>query len=259
MDIRLIATDLDGTLLDGRGSVPAENLRALQECARRGIYVILASGREYESVHALSEQIELPEQPVIVANGARMESPEDGGTIFEEFVPEDVSGELWSCIKECGLFGEAWARGRYYAVNHPRGEGLSWEQLRGESLAGVHKYVVNSRDPAEIARMDRVFRRYPLEVNQAYIYNLEALKKGVNKGTAIQRFAARKGIRKEQIMAFGDYENDRAMLEAAGWPVAMENGHANLKRAARIIAPPNTEAGVGRVIEKYVLNGDAGA
>ena len=83
--------------------------------------------------------------------------------------------------------------------------------------------------------------------------NLEIVSPGMGKSAALRWLAAKQGVTMAQCMAFGDHTNDRDMLEAVGWPVAMGNGAVELKAAARIIAPDAADDGVAWVIDKYVL------
>lgn len=271
LDIRMIATDLDGTLLSEDSTVSERNAAALRECARRGIYVILASGRLFQNVRMMTMELGLGDQPIVSSNGARLDASAFGEMLVEDCVPADVSLKTARMIRDSGMYGVAYTREKGYCINAHKSADFGytvgvrqygdmqyhivddWELFLKEGVDKVHKYVAYSRNLDEVAALRAQFETLPAEINQAYSFNVELMKQGVNKGNILLRFAETKGISRDQIMTFGDYLNDEAMLKVAGWPVAMENGRDELKAIARIIAPHHNDSGVGRVLEKYVL------
>lgn len=82
---------------------------------------------------------------------------------------------------------------------------------------------------------------------------MEFMPPGVDKGFAVRRICREMGISADQVMAFGDQTNDIPMLQAAGWPVAMENGEDSVKAVARLIAPDHDLGGVGLTLQRYIL------
>ena len=95
------------------------------------------------------------------------------------------------------------------------------------------------------------------EVTSAYWNNLEIQSRGAGKGAAVRWLAKQMGAAREEILTLGDNTNDLPMLQASGWPVAMENGVDELKRAARLIAPDCADDGAAQILEK-VLRGEIG-
>ncbi|MDD3411738.1 MAG: HAD-IIB family hydrolase, partial [Eubacteriales bacterium] len=92
-----------------------------------------------------------------------------------------------------------------------------------------------------------------LDVTSSWENNLELMPAGVGKGPAVSELAQRLGIKREQVMCLGDYDNDLSMIEYAGVGVAMENGSDRVKRAAAWIAPSNQECGVAQAIRRFAL------
>ena len=112
--------------------------------------------------------------------------------------------------------------------------------------------------PEVIDRLQAKLREaFPAGVNfmKSKAHYLEIVAEGVDKGSAINVLAEKLGIPTDEIMAFGDGQNDAAMLEAAGLGVAMENAVAECKAVAKLIAPRNTEDGVAQVIERFLAEG----
>ena len=107
--------------------------------------------------------------------------------------------------------------------------------------------------------LDAAIEKMPAEFYERYSINksapfyLELLKKNVDKGSAITHLAEKLGLTKDETMAIGDEENDRAMLEVVGNPVVMENGNPELKKIAKYITKTNDESGVAHAIRKWVL------
>lgn len=110
LDIRLIATDLDGTLLGGEKEIPELNIRALQEAERRGIQVVLASGRSYSSVRLIARKIGL-KSPIISANGGRVDEAEPGHMLLNLPLTGKKSRRVYELCKASGLYFEIYHNG----------------------------------------------------------------------------------------------------------------------------------------------------
>ncbi|MDL2206165.1 HAD-IIB family hydrolase, partial [Eubacteriales bacterium OttesenSCG-928-N13] len=93
-----------------------------------------------------------------------------------------------------------------------------------------------------------------LNISSSWHDNIEVMSKDAAKGLALGALLDHFGLTRDQLMAFGDNDNDLDMLRAAGHPVAMQNAVPQLKQAAEIIAPHHDDSGVGQVIEEYILN-----
>lgn len=274
MDIRLMAFDLDGTLLDEGKKVPERNARALRECERRGIKLMICSGRAFEVQADFARKMGI--SPVLAsANGARIDASPSGPTIAESPIEWGISRRIFETLMEKGVYFMAYARGRSYMFNvdeqkrikkhhHPAGVtsygGMLFEIVgdeargRAECWQAAYKYVCfgDDYDP----RFDEIKKELAglgLSISSSWRDNMEIMSPGIHKGYAVRRVCAEYGIPTECAMAFGDNTNDIPMLEAVGWPVAMENGEDCAIRRARLIAPPNVQAGVGALIEDIIL------
>lgn len=274
MDIRLMAFDLDGTLLDERKKVPERNARALRECEKRGIKLMICSGRAFEVQAGFARDMGI--DPIFAsANGARIDASLAGPTIAESPIKPEISRQIFETIMGMGLYFMAYARGRSYMFNvdeqkrikkhhHPSGMmrygDMPFEIVgdetrgRGECWRATYKYVCfGDDDDPRFDALRSALSGFGLSVSSSWRDNMEIMSPGIDKGYAVRRVCAEYGVPLECAMAFGDNANDLPMLEAVGWPVAMENGEECARRLARIIAPPNGQAGVGAVIENNVL------
>ena len=276
LDIRMLALDIDGTLMDAQKRFPEINRRALRACEARGIHIALVSGRSFELMRRFAR--ELGVKPVLAAcNGARIEAGEDGPTIAEFRFDRPAAERVCRTLEDSGMYFNVYRRGKCYMgnpeVRPSLGEryahhipGVSGEpgypyetvcdrdRLWGEGLDGVYKFVVMGApyDPG-FERIRESLADMNLSVSSASRRNIEFMPAGVDKGSAVRAICRAAGVDPARVMAFGDQTNDIPMLAASGWSVAMENGEEAVKRAARIIAPDHNLGGVGLVLEKYVL------
>ena len=276
MDIRLLALDIDGTLMNSAKEFPEINKLALQECERRGIRAALISGRSFELMRQFAR--ELGVHPIFAAcNGSRIEAGENGPTLAEHCFSRAQAERICRTIEESGMYFNAYRRGKCYMGNShvrpglgPRyahhipgicGEpGYLYEtvddraRLWGEGLEDVYKFVVLGMpyDPGFDLLREKL-QDMGLSVSKSSKRNMEFMPPGVDKGFAVDMICRETGVSPEQVMAFGDQTNDIPMLRAAGWPVAMENAEEAVKQAAKIIAPDHNLGGVGLVLQKYLL------
>ncbi|MBR2572224.1 MAG: HAD family hydrolase [Clostridia bacterium] len=279
LDIRLVAMDLDGTLLNREKEISAGNQRALIECETRGILVVPATGRSRPAVSALARYYGLT-SPMISINGARVDLSPTGPSLLKDIFDRERAEKAFRILKESGVYFVVYCRDTLYRVNldlHPeeQNRGLSKNAVRienemgfgcrvevvvddrrawDEGLEDTYKMVVFCRDEQRIqAVRAQLEREMDMALSSSWSDNLEVLMPGAGKGRAIERLQQHYGLRRDQIMAFGDFSNDLEMLSAAGWPVAMGNAIDEVKAAAKIIAPNNDDDGVGYVLNKYVL------
>jgi len=268
--IKLICLDMDGTLFSSHEQIPEINLNALKECVRRGIRVALVSGRNYRFLteHALK----IDESVIIVSsNGARIDecaggrclyegtfTPEGGIEAIKSFLELNIYFEVYTAdinyIFRSGLVTSAHRRSldRYLLNGHVLGT-VVLDKLPETPIEGIYKLVAFTEDNEKLERAREMLDGMGIKHVSSGSQNIEIMSKGVGKGEAIGRLCDLLGIDAADVMAFGDYTNDLDMIKAAGHGVAMMNGVDVLKQAAEIIAPPNTEGGVGQVIYKYIL------
>ncbi len=271
--IRLIATDLDGTLLNSNGEVSEINATTLKQAEDMGVPVVLASGRSYGSVRRFAQRIGLS-SPIISANGGRVDLSEPGNTLLSLPIDPALSEQVFELCHKSGIYFEIYSGDSIYQANYEgklecqpndivrveHGVKRSWvcdlQRMRDEAVGYAEKYVVFSPedfDALEVLRQ-QIIQLPGLNVNSSGAGNIEILHENAGKGTCLKFVAERLGVDRREIMAFGDNLNDKDMLEFAGWPVFMDNGLDILRPLARIVAPHHNESGVGRVVQEYVLN-----
>lgn len=271
--IKLIAVDMDGTLLGAdHVVVPPRNIAALRAASEKGTALAIASGRTWSLIADAVEQLGLMDY-AIVGNGAAVRDVKDHRRIYEKSIPWRQAAEIIRILHRQRLPFEVYCAGQNYVergdLELVRPHCLSPEFTRlfevktifpdslEAVLAGraVEKFNI-FHVPADrlSAVLEAASATGPVAVANSFAQNLEIAAGGVNKGTALESLAAHLGLGPEQVMAFGDAGNDLEMLSWASWSFAMANGTDEAKASARYEAPANTAAGVGQMVERYVLN-----
>lgn len=269
-DIRLIASDVDGTMLP-RGGVISENLRdAIGQCCAAGIPFIIASGRWIGAMGDVIAQSGCSGMPLIIANGAAVldgnEQP------LREWLLDDTDARrVYDILRGFDVQINGYGRNVLYCLNTAALKRRS-SMIEGyigmkdhrlvledralfeiEGLHNAYKLEALSENPAIIAGVQDALKDTGLSVTHSSVRNVEIMAPGVNKGAALKWLANYLNIPAECCMAFGDNMNDFDLLSAAGWPVAVGNADPALKRIARIVAPADVDDGVARTLFEWVL------
>ena len=269
--IKLICMDMDGTLVGNGGVIPELNLYALRKAAERGIRLALVSGRNYRFLMKYAADIH-PDVAVVSANGARIDEKAGGKCIYEGVFAPDYALKVCEVLFETGVYFELYTDRMNYVFNRERISKIHQHSLemylKNRQILGlefpsspkdlkyedIYKFVAFCDIPELMQKVKDALDKHLIDHSSSWWDNAEIMAKGVGKGSAVRILSAHFGIDTEDVMAFGDQTNDLSMLSAVGWPVVMENGVDEVKAIARIIAPKNTEGGVGQVILKHVLN-----
>ena len=271
LDIKLIATDIDGTILPRGGVISETTRRVARLCRERGVAFVIASGRWCITAQEVARDVDADSiAPVIIANGGAVVAP-DGMPLHEWTMrPEDVQ-KTYEILKRHDVMINSFVRNGLYRLNtralgpsaagilkHYLGEDfriVSDDQAAFEerALSRVYKMEAIVEDEARLTRVRAELEEAGLSVTSSYWRNLEIMSPGMGKGTAVKWLARQMGVTMDQCMAFGDNTNDMDMMDAVGWPVAVENAVEELKAHARIIAPSSEQDGVAQVILRHVL------
>ena len=266
-DVRLIATDIDGTILPRGGAISENTRRAIARCWERGIPFIIATGRWVGAVAEVQAAAGLVGRPCIIANGGAVLDG-DGSLLKEWITPEPLARRVCEAMAEYPVMVNTYVRNGLYRMNtaamagqvkkyvaegDPRIVSDDPEAFWTAGQRNVYKLEALCDDRDVIEALRARLTDMGLSVSSASPRNLEIMAPGFGKGTVLRWLAGHLGVPIENTMAFGDYLNDLEMLRAAGWPVAMGNGVDELKAAARIIAPTDAEDGVARVVFERVL------
>lgn len=273
MDIKLIALDLDGTLLDSKKQLSDANRKVLSECIQNGIFIVPCTGRTADGIPPEVMGID-GIRYAIATNGAVIHDLEAKTVLDTRMLTWEKAMELLELVDSYPVMYDPYIEGR--GITEPRFfENLSHYCLtdtmqelvkRTRDLhPSIMDYVKEARKPVEKINLffpdmeGRAKLRAELNkqddilVTSSIPNNLEINALGASKGEALHRLADLLGIDRNQTMAIGDGENDFTMIRMAGVGVAMKNGSKELQAEADYVTETNDDDGVAAAIYRLVF------
>ncbi len=261
--IRLIALDLDDTLLMPDCTVPEDTLDVLRKADERGARIVIATGRIFPSAKMYAELLGT-DCPVICYNGAMIRSA-GGETLYSEMLHPDILRRMAVFCRERGLYLQLYDE-----------DDIVVEEICEATLIDPDAKVTKIREAGDLTRAElhpspkmmilddperipeirseaQVLFGEELYLAQSKDYLLEMMPAGVSKRETLRRFAESLGIRREEVMACGDNTNDLEMVEWAGLGVAVANAVPELKAKADYAAESERSEGVAEAVRKFVL------
>jgi 5-amino-6-(5-phospho-D-ribitylamino)uracil phosphatase len=241
-EIKLIALDMDGTLLNEKGEVSDGNRKAVKEAIEAGIKVVLSTGRTRLTCRDHADSLEL-DSYLVTINGGEIWGP-DGSLVERNPVSAELISWMWDLSKE--------HKAGFWAVNSEKvyRDEMPEDLLSNEWL----KFGFNIEDDAARETvLQTLAERGELEITNSALTNIEVNALGVNKANGIKRVCELLGLTTDQVMAVGDSLNDISMIRECGWGVAMGNAQETVKEAADAVTAANTEDGVAAAIRKFAL------
>lgn len=284
--IRLLALDLDGTLLNSQGKISDANREAIREAEAAGVLVTIATGRRFRDARPVGLELEL-NAPLVTHNGALLKYADSLKTVAASLLPSDTTREIVRVGKLYGgnalVSADPMGRGTllYDSVsqeNIPLQRYLAWaERLHGDQGAsGVTRVddlhavlpdheVIHISFSGTCEAMERMHQFLEEELADSVtilptVYPrldftlIDILPPGATKGSGLESLASRFDIRPAEIMVVGDNFNDLGMLEFAGFPVLMGNADPSLlERSEFYKTLSNDESGVASAIGRFIL------
>lgn len=274
--IRLIAIDIDGTLIDGAGRLPDANRQAIHDAAARGVEVVLATGRSFHHAQPIARQLGT-EVVLIVSNGALVKTA-GGDTLATRRVPRALAKELIVSTRPA-------RRGAALIFDRSDATQYLWERVDWSHPQRKWYYDRNWMYMTEAPALEHALEEEPVQVAftggvadmralDGHVRTLPCARRltltlteyedrdfslldvtaaGCSKGAALADWAGRRQLRASEVMAVGDNLNDREMLAFAGHPVVMGNAVPALRRFGWPTTASHDEAGLARAIESRVL------
>jgi Cof subfamily protein (haloacid dehalogenase superfamily) len=266
MPYRLIAVDLDDTLLTDELIVTEATKEAMKRAIERGAHVTIATGRMFDSAQQIARQVGL-NVPIITYQGSLVKNLLDEQVLYERFVPTEAAARLYQYCKEHGLHlqtyiedklltGEDNDKIKAYAAqsNIPYLVAEDFGSLIASSTKQTKLIIIDEPDRLDAIMPElRNLLGAGVHLTKSKAHYLEVLHREGTKGHALRFLAAHYDIPLEETIAMGDAWNDREMIEAAGLGVAMANAVPGLKEIADYVTLSNNEDGVRHVLEKFVL------
>lgn len=280
--IKLIAIDLDGTLVSPIGEVSKKNIEAIRKAQQAGIEVVVATGRSFESASHPLAKADL-NCPIICVNGAEQYSL-DRQRLHATIMDKDIIDEIITMVENKQAHLELYTNKGIYAkeqvdfnkllteiifVNHPEITQEEVEQRVEQRFQGekfiftddfskivnnpnieILKVLAFSFEQDQLKQIKQAFtNRTDVIVTSSGLNNVEFNHPEAQKGIALKAYADKMAVPLENIMAIGDNYNDLSMLEIAGRSVAMANAVEEIKQKSDFVTTRNDQDGVAKAIE----------
>lgn len=269
MKYKLLAFDIDGTLLNSKKELTPATKDAITKAMEQGVKVAIASGRPVQGIRKLAAELKLAEYGgyILALNGGLVISCADDAVIHDVKLPKEYYKEIYDLSKEYKVDLITYEGNDVITENfeneyldiEARINGLGkkkvdnlYERLTFE----VNKFLMLG-DGDYLAEVEKkVYEQLHdrLDVYRSEPFFLEIMPKGIHKANALHKMSEVIGISKEEMVAFGDGFNDLSMIQYAGLGVAMGNAKDVVKENADFIAKTNDEDGIVEVLEKFVLD-----
>lgn len=265
---KLIALDMDGTLLNSKKEISEKNREAIKKAKELGVYVVLASGRPIDGLVNFLGELDLigDDDYVLSYNGCLVQKTKSRDVVCDVTITGKDFKYLLGLAKEAGVNIHAFSKEKGLITPH-----ASKYTKFEASQNGIDFYEIDCntvRDDEEIIKvmmidepevLEKGIAKLPKEVYEKYSvarstpFFLEFFNKNANKGEGLSLLAKHLGIKKEEIITMGDEMNDFPMIEYAGLGVAMGNACDEIKEIANHITDSNDEDGVAKVIEEFIV------
>ncbi len=277
-NIKMVALDLDGTLLNEQKQISERTLKAIQAAIERGVVVLPATGRPISGVPG--QVLQIPGiRYVLTANGAAVFDREKNQKLHEECMEAAIVSEILERLKPFEVMADIFVDGMGYVEKKnlersldyfPPGPIREYVNATRKPVDSIKEFLMSDGKKVEKITINflpdgdgelkgkqetlALLAQYKgLAVVSGIPTNLEVTKDAATKGNGLVALGRLLGIRQEEIMACGDSGNDREMLKTVGLGVAMKNATDDVLEVADAVTGSNEEDGVAQAIERYVL------
>lgn len=289
---KLVAIDLDGTLLNSYGQISERNKIAIQKAIQKGIKIVLTSGRGVMSVKNLASEVGANEY-MICGNGAVVYNLKEEKTEYDNFLSKNKVLQLIKICEENSIYYSIYTKNGIitkslnYNVLFYNYENASKPDSKRNNIyiiEDIYKYILERKendyikitvcddnniifnsaikklkqvkdvDVLDVGHMSRKIIKIGTQIHSIEYFYTEISSPNVNKWQAIKFLIQKLGINSEEVIAIGDNVNDQTMIENAGLGVAMANGAPYIKEMAKIVTDSNNDDGVAKIIEEKILS-----
>ena len=286
---KLVAVDLDGTLLNQYGEVTQNSKEVIKNTINCGTDVIIASGRPIDSIKAIAKEIG-SNKYFIAGNGAIVYDIQKDEIIYDKFLPKDKLLEIIKICEENSISYNVYteeaiiANALKYNVLYYQKENLKKEESKKTKISiveNIYDYVKNEKDNTylkmticdnsktifqsiirklrqidgievlDVSHMSRKTIKQGTEEIIVEYYYTEITVQNVDKWSAIEFLMEKLNLKKEEIIAIGDNINDKKMIENAGLGIAMQGSHPEVIQVADYVTTSNSDEGVAKALQKY--------
>ena len=270
LDVKLIALDLDDTLLNDERKITDGTVMALRACAEKGIYIVLCSGRAEDAILPFVRQLEIAGREegkfIIAINGCSIYDMHKRQQVFCQKVSSDILLAANRIAEEHGLKSEVYTPDTIYYAEETKWTKLDVDLcgLKGKTVENYEDFlqqgftkILIPGEPEELQNLQKILKaefagRAVIFTSKPYF--LEVLPPNCGKGEAVSWLSNELGFGVEKTMGFGDSMNDESLIRMAGYGVAMCNGLSQIKEIADFVTDfDNNHDGVGEFLKKYLL------
>jgi len=257
---KLVAVDMDGTLLNDEHKVSDKNREAINRFANQGVSFILASGRPYQSLYPYTKELEVY-LPLVTSNGSIVKCPLTDNIYHNKQIQLDLAEEIleYGYNNSHGIslyFGDRVITNQEsIAKVHNDLEGIKAIIEEKHQLKEAPTKILFSGDPEEMSELFALLaERYEdkLYITQSDEEYVEVMNLEVSKGNALKYMMDKMNIDSKEVIAIGNQFNDVAMFEIAGLSIAMDNAPEGVKEKADFVTKTNLEDGVAYALEKFL-------
>lgn len=263
--IKMVAIDCDETLLRSDNTVSEYTIDVLHRLQEKGIRITIATGRMYQTANPVGRALQLENVPMILFSGGLIQELETGRKLFEQTVPIDAVHYIYEIAQQKGYHIQSYVDDRLLCHHK------NWQSDRYELQTGAKAEFLGDalytleREPNKLIAIDTkehiddiIAYLTPLVEDSVTLVRsqddfLEIIAKDVSKGRALEQLAHQYNITMDEIISFGNAENDISMLSKTGYAVAVENATDHVKTIADEICGHHNDDGVARWIERNLL------
>ena len=267
MSLKLVAIDLDDTLLDSGLSISSPCKTNIRAARQQGVIITLATGRMYSSAlpYALQLKVDIP---LITYQGALVKNSQTQEVLYYQPLNPDMAVAVMEYFQTTGIHYHSYFDDRL-CLETLNEEGMDYAQLAGVEplLVGILrdacrqgqealKIMAVDRDQERLIKTEKELKQIygaSLNITRSKPYYLEVMNPLANKAQALKVLAEHLGIHQREVMALGDSYNDMEMIKWAGLGVAMGNAPAEVKAVADYVTSSNEEDGVAEALQYWIL------
>ncbi|CAQ85031.1 MULTISPECIES: pyridoxal phosphatase [Photorhabdus] len=272
MTYRVIALDLDGTLLAPQKNILPESLIAVNEARKAGVKVLIVTGRHHVTIHPFYQALQL-DTPAICCNGAYLYDYHEKKVLASDPLSSQEAIKVLTYLQGTDIHRLMYVDDAmlYEELHDTIARTMKWSETLPESqrptmqhvssfqhaiskVQFIWKFATCSPDLVKLREItEQIENDIGLECEWSWFDQVDIAKKGNSKGMRLKQWVESQGMSMKDVIAFGDNFNDLSMLETAGLGVAMGNSVNAVKERADLVTLDNTQPGIAEVIRKYIL------
>ncbi len=266
MAIKLLALDLDGTLLDDSQNISQKNIDALRKAEEKGVNIVIATGRTNLGAEDIFRQLELKEF-LIAYNGALIKNMKENKVIKHLPLPMQQTHKILEYVKKENLYVNLYLNNKVYA--NKAGKELDYyKNIMNIEPSVLEEDTVEFLDKAttklliiekDLFKVDQILYKLQdqfagdLNITKSIEDCIDIMNKNVSKGNSLEDLTRMLGLKAEEVAAVGDGNNDLEMIKFAGKSAAVANAEEVIREKADYITASNNEDGVAEFIEEFIL------